>query len=169
MKLIQYKYFVIIVLGLILSACDKHPAVVGKITEYGIYKLESNEHQYEHSTSTAGYASVAKNVHVKETLAVPLNQGIRFGYTWVISGFSDDVVKPIVFKVSHPRTLKPDGTVTEGFEEPYTIKPSDGVYESTEVYILREPHELVEGEWTISVIYEGKVVVSKTFKVMRET
>lgn len=87
------------------------------IIEFGIYEVVKKGIQYEHKESTAGYAEEGVEIRlVEKTTTIPLKKGIAFGFEWEAQGLPDMPIK-IAMRVKHPRTTKPDGTVSTGFDE----------------------------------------------------
>ncbi len=139
----------------------------GSIIEYGIYEVLKPGIVYEHKESTAGYAEEGGNVKlVEKTTRIPLKKGIAFGFKWEARGLPDISIK-IAMRVKHPPTTRPDGTKSSGFEEMLPFFPERGRVEPREdLYVLSEDWEMLPGEWTLSMVYEGKVLCEKVFTVI---
>lgn len=147
------------------------PALLRKIhtniLEHGLYEIVKEGVKYldPNSTSGQGQAEVVAR-HIKTTTDVPLIKGIVFGFEWESIGFTEDEVE-IIYRITHPPIKKPNGQVSTGFDEKFPVVPTNGAIRTTDYYILSEDFELVEGDWTISVIYNNEVLATKTFKVKR--
>jgi hypothetical protein len=144
---------------------SQHPTAT--ILEFGIYEVVKKGIQYEHKESTAGYAQEAVEVTlVQATTSIPLKKGIVFGIEWEAEGLPDIQIK-IAMRVKHPHTTKPDGTVSTGFDEMLSILPQKGRIERRgDYYSLSEDWEMLPGEWTLSMVYEGRVLCEKVFHVI---
>ena len=141
-------------------------SVTARIVDYGIYKIIDPGAYYAHPESTAGYASQGvKLTLINRTTRVPLQKGIVFGLEYEAEGFGFDGPVLIIYRVKHPSITRPDGTVTTGFDEEFPSIVSEGKLKTGDFYCLSEDWELVPGEWSIAVIYEGRVLVEKTFQV----
>jgi hypothetical protein len=121
---------------------------------------------YAQPQSTAGYATAGDLIIKKQTEIVPLRKGIGFGFTWRASELPKRVDVKCV--VEHPPIIRPDGMRLESNAELMTHVSSDGVVETTDCYILEEDHELVPGNWSISIVYEGAILDKQTYRVVRE-
>jgi len=124
------------------------------------------EEGYLHQDSTAGYATLAELQLTVLTDTVPLEQGIGFGFRWTASGFSSREQVVITYRISHPQITRPDGKTLRGFTEDLPHEAPRGEIETTDCYFLSERHELVAGEWELAIVYRGKELVAKRFKVV---
>jgi len=150
------------------QALPRPHTVTARIVNFGIYEVVKKGTLYEHRESTAGYTEKGGGVaFVKSTTEIPLKKGITFGIEWEAEGFPDKMPIEIIWRVKHPRTTKPDGTVSAGFDETLRFRPKEGKIErSIDCYILTEDWEMLPGEWSLSVVYEGKVLCEKVFHVL---
>ena len=139
----------------------------GSIIEYGIYEILERGIVYEHKESTAGYAEEGGNFKlIEKTTRIPLKKGVAFGFMWEARGLPDMPIK-IAMRVKHPPTTKYDGTKSTGFEEMVPILPEKGRVEKREdIYILSEDWEMLPGEWTLSMVYDGKILCEMVFTVL---
>jgi hypothetical protein len=137
------------------------------IVEFGIYEVVKKGTQHEHKESTAGYAEEGGEiVFVKTATDIPLKKGIAFGFDWEAQGLPSMPIK-IIWRVKHPRTVKPDGTVSTGFDETLRVRPKEGrIKKRTDAYILSEDWEMLPGEWSLSIVYENRVLCEKVFHVL---
>ena len=142
-------------------------APTATIVEFGIYKVVQKGIEYEHKESTAGYAEQGGEVaFVKRTTEIPLEKGIVFGFDWEAQGLPSIPIK-IIYRVKHPRTVKPDATVSTGFDEKLRVEPKEGKIQTrTDCYMLGEDWKMLPGEWTLSVVYEGRVLCEKVFQII---
>jgi len=137
------------------------------IVNFGIYEVVESGRKYEHKESTAGYAEEGVKVTlVKKTTDIPLKKGVIFGIEWEAQGLPDIPIK-IAMRVKHPQTTKPDGTVSTGFDEMLPFSPKKGrIKKRGDYYGLSEDWEMLPGEWSLSMVYEGKVLCEEVFRVI---
>ena len=151
------------------SAIDLSPdfPVHVDISDYGLYRLLDKKDQDFSAETTAGYASVIRTRHVAKTDKVILKKGQVFGFNYLITDTSTEQEwVPVTIDIKHPATTNYLGKRSTGFSLPSAAKrKEDGRYHNGAFYIFSENYEMVPGEWTISVIYRGKYVVSKRFTV----
>jgi hypothetical protein len=140
--------------------------VSGKIIDYGI--VESKEElNYEIPGSGGEKSIMIEEPKISETTTkIPMKKGSKFGYKWQITGFQSDQPVEITYRYKHPPFVGPDGKRTEGHDTPIIIQPENGKIESFDGYEFSEDYELVPGKWTLSIVCQDKVVVSKTFQVV---
>jgi hypothetical protein len=140
--------------------------VSGNIVDYGIVqgKLEL---KYEIPGSGGENSIVLDEPKIAETTTkVPMKKGTKFGYKWQLVGLISDQPVEIIYRYKHPPMVGPDGKRTEGFDRSIEVQPENGKVESFDGYELSEDYELVPGNWTLSILYQGKVMVTKTFQVV---
>ena len=137
------------------------------IFNFGIYGVVKQGSKYEHKESTAGYAEEGVEVTlVEKTTNIPKKKGIIFGIEWEAQGLPDMPIK-IAMRVKHPQTTKPDGTVSTGFEEILPFFPEKGeIKKRGDYYRLSEDWEMLPGEWSLAMVYEGKVLCEKVFHII---
>ncbi len=137
------------------------------IVSFGIFEVGKRGRKYEDKESTAGYAQeVGEATLVKKTTDIPLKKGIIFGIVWKAQGLPSIPIK-IAMRVKHPQTNKPDGTVSTGFDEMLPFFPQKGgIKERGDYYALSEDWEMLPGEWSLSIVYESKVLCEKVFRVI---
>jgi len=148
------------------EASKPKTSITARVVDYGIYKSIDPGTAYPHPESTAGYAMQGVKVTlINRTTKVPLQKGIVFGFEYEAEGFPPDVSALIIYRVKHPPITKPDGKITNGFDEPFPSMPTGGKLKTGIYYQLSEDWELVPGEWSITVIYEDTILVEKVFEV----
>jgi tetratricopeptide (TPR) repeat protein len=137
------------------------------IVNFGIFEVGKRGKKYEDKESTAGYAEeVGETTLLKKTTDIPLKKGIIFGIVWEAQGLPNIPIK-VAMRVKHPQTQKPDGTVSTGFDEMLPFFPKKGrIKERGDYYALSEDWEMLPGEWSLSIVYEGKVLCEKVFRVI---
>lgn len=93
--------------------------------------------------------------------------GTRFGLSVQMVGSPDEaVVYEVSTRVTHPPMTNPetkDTSTQSEWESPMNIG-----YARFAGWQFEEPWELVGGDWKIEILYKGKVLVSKDFKVQVE-
>jgi hypothetical protein len=140
--------------------------VSGKIIDYGIVRSEG-EKEYNIPGTKGEKSIILEEPQISETTTkIPMKKGTRFGFKWQMLGVPTDQPLEITYRYKHPPMVEPDGKKTESYDRPVTIQPENGKFESFDGYELSEDYELVPGNWTMSILYNDKVLVSKTFQVV---
>ncbi len=149
------------------QAITRPPGPSGDVMNFGIYEPVKRGLRYEHRESTSGYAEEGVEVVlIEKTANIPLKKGITFGIEWEAQGLPDIPIK-IAMRVKHPQTTKPDGTISTGFDEMLPFFPEKGRIEKRgDYYSLTEDWEMLPGEWSLTMLYEGKVLCEKVFHVI---
>ncbi len=141
------------------------PAIDGVLSSGLCAPMEADKH-YAQPQSTAGYAATGKLRITKQTDTVPLKPGISFGFTWRAQGLPP--VANIVYLVEHPLLTRPDGKKMRSFTENLERETQGGVMQTIDCYELSEPHELVAGNWSLTILHKGKTLAKRTFKVIAD-
>ena len=137
-----------------------------KVLSAGLCEQPKPEQSYAQPQSTAGYATIGDLVITKQTEVVPLRKGIGFGFTWQAEGLPR--VAKVVYLIEHPPITKPDGKRIQSFEEPMEHETDNGALRTTDCYMLSEDHELVPGDWSLTILFEGTPLVKRTVHVVRQ-
>lgn len=155
------------------AAVDSAPSfpVRVSIENYGVFQLlDTNERAFSANT-TAGYASVIATRLLTQTDKIPLQEGLVFGFNYVINDSQAQTSwVPVTIQIQHPETTNYMGQSVRGFSQEggARLKP-DGGYHNGAFYVFAEPYEMVAGEWIISVTYKNDNVVSKRFWIEQQT
>lgn len=153
-----------IIAGFLAASSALAAPAKSKILASGLCEQPRPEQRYAQPQSTAGYATIGDLVITKQTDVVPLRKGIGFGFTWKAEGLPR--VAKVVYLIKHPPITKPDGARIQSFEEPMEHETDRGVLQTTDCYMLSEDHELVPGDWSLTILFEGAPLVTRTFRVV---
>ena len=137
--------------------------ITGNIEEYGIYNPVGTQKTISAPKTAAGHSTFGDFVKIKTTDTIPVIKGLSFGIKWSAYGFQDVSKIEITHLLEHPPLTKPNGIVSNKSVETYFYKPVKGKISHSEGYSFTEDYELVEGEYTFSVIYNNIVILKKTF------
>lgn len=148
-----------------LLAAGAHAAPVGRIVQFGLCDSGSGKENYAQPDSTAGYASRGNMMIGSPTDTIPLHKGVGFGYFWHASGLAPTFA--VKYRIQHPPIVRKDGKRAEMFEETLQLASTEGQFETADCYFLDEDYELVPGDWTITLLVQDKVLVTKTFHVVQ--
>jgi hypothetical protein len=140
--------------------------VKSQVLSSGICEEQKVEKASGQPQSTAGYAVPGSLTITKQAEVIPLRKGISFGATWRVPNLPKRV--EITYVIEHPPIPGVDGKLVTTSEERVTHETVDGVLEVTDCYELTEDHDLVPGDWSISIVYGGSVLAKRTYKVVRE-
>ncbi|WP_319239494.1 DUF3859 domain-containing protein [uncultured Propionivibrio sp.] len=135
----------------------------GEVVKAGVCVQEQVTLRYSQPQSTAGYATNGPLKIVQETNTIPLQKNIGFGFAWRAKNIPPQA--KVIYLVEHPAITRPDGTTLEHFEEPLLTQSEGGQIESIDCYMLSEDYELVPGQWSLSIYYQGVQLVRQTFHI----
>ena len=126
---------------------QKHAGILSEILEYGLYRIDEQN-----------------NLSLQqETQSIALATGNLFGFLWSSVGFSPDKEAALTYRIKHPMMRKPDGSSVTIPDHQFTAKADYGFFSDYTVFGPTEDYEIVEGEWIIQVIHDGKGLVEKQF------
>jgi len=149
-----------------LVAAGALAAPSGRIVQYGRCDAGSGKQVYAQPEATAGYASRGSMLIGTPTDTVPLHKGIGFGYLWEARDLPPAF--ELTYRIQHPPIVRKDGRRVEMFEETVQRQAADdGTFQTADCYFLDEDVELVPGDWTITLLVQGRVLVTRTFHVVK--
>jgi hypothetical protein len=134
-----------------------------KIVDYGVYDHTVTE-IIKDPKEVAGERSLVTNLHVREkTTLIDAQRGRMFGFQFRVTdpGLYGRtlVVRKIVPKLTNPKT----GQTATVMDSEVVAEP--GVLHLN-AYGFDYDWERAEGTWTFQVLYQGKVLAEKKFKVI---
>lgn len=135
----------------------------GEVVKAGVCVQEQVTQRYSQPQSTAGYATNGPLKIVRETNTIPLQKDIGFGFTWKAKNMPPQA--EVIYLVEHPAITRPDGTTLDHFEEPLLTQSKGGQIESIDCYMPSEDYELVPGQWSLSIHYQGRQLLKQIFHV----
>ena len=161
-----YLVLIIIFTGRIAYPSANNEKVTGKVLSYGIYETSKNKPSLNAPDSvTGGILLVDKFIHVETTDIIPLILGKSFGFKFRISNIPTDKFSKFTLVARHPPILNSKGEYqTKSSVGSTGILPVSEI-ESYFTYEFTTQNELVPGDWTLEVLRNGKIIVSKSFEV----
>jgi len=137
------------------------------IIDFGIYKKDKPLKIIPDSESATGYRSESLSydavVHDNETLHIPLEKGLTFGFRAKIIAKDTASSTPITVRIIYPRMVLPDGTSSTSYEYTILFESKPGMNNGGVLYTLSEDHEMVAGEWLFSILSNGRLLAQKNF------
>lgn len=135
-------------------------AVRGEVLQYGLYRV-ADEAFYD-DLSSGGVAAYDTLVHVERTRDIPLRADVTFGLRWRVTGLPEGQPATLVYQVDHPPMDTPAGT-QRSLSREFEVQPVKGRFETVDVMALSEPWERVEGDWRVSISFQGQLLVRQEF------
>lgn len=143
-----------------------HPTT--RMVDFGIVRLVGPIERHADPNTAVGYTSSGpgKSTFEKRTTEVPAVQGITFGIRYRIEGISS--AKPVTVEeiIRHPPMTRSDGSLISEERTKNQAAPDDGVVDQKFLYILREPYEVVPGDWSLVVAVDGKTAIEQHFHLV---
>ena len=155
----------------IFAACSFTPTVAAEdievyeinILEYGEFKAYSVKEKYAENT-LLGKMTVLKEIELlKQTDTIDGSIGTQFGVKYFVKGLPKGANVPLSVRLLHPITTDPDTQQTSMIEE-WIAKAKIGSANYSG-WIFEYKWEIVQGEWTILISYNGKKLAEKKFTV----
>jgi hypothetical protein len=157
--------------SLIFAACASPTSrPTARLVDFGIVRLVGPLQKHADPNTAVGYTTSApgRSVFEKKTTEIPALQGITFGIRYRIEGISPR--KPVTVEeiIRHPPITRPDGKVIREERTRNEAAPLDGVVDQKFLYLLREPYELVAGDWSLVVAVDGRKTIEQHFNVISQ-
>lgn len=135
---------------------------VAHVVEYGLYEIRRVGRRVAPDTVGGWVGSVAAAHHLRETDLVNGQLDTTFGMRVRFSGLP--VGAPLTIRTLHPPKTNPETgrTMSTSTYDSAVGPDRKGVF----LFTFDEPWELAEGDWTLQVIHDDRVIGEKAFKVV---
>ncbi|HHJ34980.1 MAG TPA: DUF3859 domain-containing protein [Gammaproteobacteria bacterium] len=177
------KYIVPLAVILMLSGCAKNSSesadnknttispgyldapLQGKISRSGIYRMVRSGGIVNDSKTGTGKAVAHPVVQfVRSTQRIPLIKGAQMYMQYRLWYFPDKLAYADLRRVlKHPKMTLPDGSTSTGSDFMIKRRVASNQVISYTGYGFDEDYELVEGEWTFELWYEGEKLAEQKF------
>jgi hypothetical protein len=136
----------------------------GTILSFGRYATQISGKPEKAERTASGVVQPVDGHRLLERADVIVGQlGNTFGFEVKLDGFPAGVAA-LTIRTAHPPLTNPKtGKVTAVSEYDWTSATNDSTYFC---FSFDEKWEIAEGNWTIQVLHEGKVIAEKTFKII---
>ena len=131
-----------------------------EIVEWGTYGARDGGTDPAPET-TSGYVRTSEMGPIHRTDQVAACLGTRFGIRYRLADPDAAQTLPVTIETAHPPFPGRDG-------KPATLerwRTQAGVDANGAGWVFEDAYELVPGQWTISILADGKVLAAKTFTV----
>ncbi len=149
----------------LLRAGESESQLRGHITKAGMYMPEGPGKRITEGGSVTGYVTEGGRTFQSAGTNVDLVKGASFGFDFRIDGAPTDRPLRLTHVITHPKMKRPDGTTLEKQTFERDVMGIGGTITGKLWYTLREDFELVPGDWTLSVLHDGSVLVEERFTV----
>lgn len=134
-----------------------------KVLEFGVY-TSAVEKREKASTVADGIKDHARDFKlVRKSTLVDASQGTGIGMAYVLRGTPKGAAVSIEVAVTHPPVVNPE-TKESSTRSSATYERVIGQREHA-VWSFDTPEDLVPGEYVIELVFEGRVLASKAFRV----
>lgn len=160
-----------LILTLTYQVIASTEGIESKVTHFGLYRIASQEEIIETPETSSGVTHIyaGRPVFINSTNVIPARIGLHFGFEYEISNLpGQDGQIDVTVIVKHPPMTKPDGTISKGFTTKQAVNLNNGKVNPVFGYGFDHDYELVTGDWTFEVLYEGKLVCSQKFIVVKD-
>jgi hypothetical protein len=89
--------------------------------------------------------------------------GTSFGFCYELSGLPSDANLSVVVAVKHPTISQPERGAVNTYAFTRNLKPVNRKLFDCTGYGFDHSYELVAGDWTFTVIVNGRAVLSEAF------
>ena len=134
--------------------------------EEGAFRMVGGAQVYEAPLAATGKKNEHDDAELLETGGqFPARQGLNFGYRYKLSSPGENRcgVEGFEMRILHPPMRGPDGQERVESIIPMNVCFKDGKADDFLIYALEEKFEVLPGEWTLQVRYEGEVLLSRAF------
>ena len=148
-----------------LASCVTPPATPTfpfqvEVLQSGLFEKPAHESLLPASGTAAGVVGEHGSIRfLKTTSNLKAEPGATFGFRYQLKDVPGGSISGLEMRVIHPPMTGPSGkTETVSIAE---VAGHNGQAEI--IYIIDEPFEMLPGNWTLQLLYQGQVVVSRDF------
>jgi hypothetical protein len=138
------------------------------VVEYGIYTANTQSTQLAPGTAAGTVSTINDIQHAATTRTIPAQQGVRFGFRFVVVGAPAGTVVPLhMVTIFPPPGLTNPATQQLKAQSEYDTNAPIGAtwYKG---YSFTNDWEVLPGNWTMQVWYQGRKLAEQTFTVVRQ-
>ena len=138
-----------------------------RLIDFGIVRPVGPFDRHVDRKTATGFTSSGpgRSVFEKRTAEIPAVQGTAFGIRYQIVGSPGEPVT-VEEIIRHPPMTRPDGTAIREERTKDHVAPGDGVIDQKFFYLLREPYEVVPGDWSLTVSIDGTTAIEQHFTIV---
>jgi hypothetical protein len=138
------------------------------VVEYGIYTGNTQGTQSAPGTATGTVSTIGDIQRAATTRTVPAQQGVRFGFRFVVVGAPAGTVVPLhMVTIFPPPGLTNPATQQRKAQSEYDTSAAIGTT-SYKGYNFTNDWEAAPGIWTMQIWYQGRKLAEQTFTVVRQ-
>jgi hypothetical protein len=153
----------------LLPACRPgNTKPVTRLVDFGIVDIAGPLQRHADPNTAVGFTSSGSggSRFERRTTEIPAVQGCTFGLRYRVEGIPPGSTVTVEEIIRHPPITRPDGSVIGDEKTKDLWTPEDGVVDRKFLYILREPYEVVPGDWTLTVVVDGKPAIERHFNLV---
>ena len=170
LNLIKQTYAVLVLAVCVYAVHSEERLKIGgiEIVEYGIYRAKKVTSVEDKNVVGGSRDAIENFILVSQTNKIPATIGTRFGFRYVIKGEPKGAVITLKMVGKYPAPgLKSPGDKRPHYYDQYSLRVAVG--DSFTSYSFDEEWELVTGDWTFEIWYEGRKLAEKIFTVYKPT
>jgi len=133
------------------------------LLDYGIVEPVGPQQKVVDETSATGFRYHGDSRITSHTAVVLGKQGVAFGISFRIDGVPRFTPVQIAQVIRHPPMKLPDGSVIQEQISYQPVRSREGSVLGKLFYTLREPHEVVPGNWSISIMDGNRLLLEQKF------
>lgn len=141
--------------------------VMGKIFNFGLFNISGDIELIDAEETVDGIRLLVDEfAHQTETTVVPAATGISFGFEFEIVGIIEGTEEFLEMRAIHPPIRNAMDALQTVSTATLEAESLNGRINDHLTYAFTSEHHLVPGAWTLQVLYNGDVVIGKTFEVI---
>lgn len=164
----RYLYLAVLLLGAPLAAGAADVRVERiDVLDAGVYAVETGEETADQNAPTGTIADVTTATLLEATTAVPGRLGLEFGLRYEIIGTPPGAEVPLDFVIVYPPPGLVDPTDPVPLTESRFTQPERLGAPSYVGYGFENDWEIVPGDWTFEIWFEGRNLTRQSFTVSK--
>jgi len=142
--------------------------IEGRFNRYGVFEsLGEIKHIPAPDTADGTRIIPEHTIFHDSSLIVPAELQLAFGFDYEIAGILPGTEDQLMMRAIHPPMRNSVGDLQTVSTTNFDVFIWGGRVEDHLSYRFSESHQLLPGEWTLQIIYFDRVLLSKTFQVIK--
>jgi hypothetical protein len=141
--------------------------VAHRIRNFGLYRATGKVEMVDAADTADGTALLSSLEHMEQTTVVPARLGVQFGYEFELGGIIPGTKHLLKMRAIHPPIENVEGEMQTVSTAPFDVSETWITRYSNHItYAFNSEYHLIPGRWTLQVLYDDEVIISKRFRVV---
>jgi Domain of unknown function (DUF3859) len=143
-----------------------HAGIRPQVLQSGLFEILGDAVDEAASRTAAGKVSSHEGEKLRRTTrTLRALKGVAFGFRYRLYAQREGPMHGLEMHVLHPPMRGTDGKMHSVSTAPTDAFFEGGMSDNSIIYILAEDWEVLPGVWTLQVLLDGKVLISRSYRL----